>query len=68
MRALWSFWHSSSSIHLNRPMGNGPAAYSLIELLFVEFLFHHDGLIIAQAGDGNLLHILIELNREHALF
>ena len=68
MRALWSFWHSSSSIHLNRPMGNGPAACSLIELIFAELLLHHYLLIIAQAGDGNLLHILIELNREHALF
>ena len=41
---------------------------SLLKLLFGELLFHHYGLIIAQSGDGNLLHILIELNIEHSLF
>ena len=39
----------------------------LVKFVLIEFLSHHNLIVITQAGDGNLLHFIVELNREHAL-
>ena len=50
-----------------RPFRGARSARSQIKLILVEFLRHHNLIIITQAGDGNLLHVIFEFNREHAL-